>query len=108
MSKFIFQRQWNWVASGIAIGFIFLMAVFLVKPIGVSTQFVILDGIVWDAVDDDVVVKDEKAKKGYSSPNAYLNKSGGKYAKNVAKPVNYSFIFVVAVVVSLDDYTTHQ
>ncbi|HIQ16318.1 MAG TPA: hypothetical protein EYH38_12270 [Leucothrix sp.] len=97
MSKFIFQRQWNWVASGIAIGFIFLMAVFLVKPIGVSTQFVILDGIVWDAVDDDVVVKDEKAKKGYSSPNAYLNKSGGKYAKNVAKPVNYSFIFVVAM-----------
>ena len=97
MSKIIFQKQWNWVVSGIAIGFVFLIAVFLVKPIGVSTQFVILDGIAWDAVDNDVVVKDEKAKKGYSSPNAYLNKSGGKYAKNIAKPVNYSFIFVVAM-----------
>ena len=97
MSKIIFQSQWNWVVSGIAIGLIFLMAVFLVKPIGVSTQFVILDGIVWDAVDDDIVIKDEKAKKGYSSSNAYLNKSGGKYAKSVAKPVNYSFIFVVAM-----------
>lgn len=97
MSKIIFQKQWNWIVSGIAIGVIFLMAVFLVKPIGVSTQFVILDGIVWDAVNDEIVVKDEKAKKGYSSSNAYLNKGGGKYAKNVAKPVNYSFIFVVAM-----------
>lgn len=85
--------------SGVAIGVIFLMAVLLVKPIGVSTQFVILDGIVWDAMDDDIVVKDEKAKKGFSSPNAYLNKSGGKYAKSVAKPVNYSFIFVAAMLV---------
>ena len=97
MSKFLFKEQWNWVASGFAIGVIFLMAVFLVKPIGVSTQFVILDGIVWDAVDDEIVIKDVKAKKGYSSSNAYLNKSGGKYAKSVAKPINYSFIFVAAM-----------
>lgn len=97
MSKIIFQEQWNWIVSGIAIGLIFLMAVFLVKPIGVSTQFVIFDGMVWDAVNDDIIVKDEKAKKGYSSTNAYLNKSGGKYAKNAAEPVNYSFIFVVAM-----------
>ena len=99
MSEIIFQKQWNWIVSGIAIAAIFLIAVFLVKPIGVSTQFVILDGIVWDSVDDKVVIKDEEAKKGYSSSNAYLNKSGGKYAKNVAEPVNYSFIFVIAMLV---------
>lgn len=97
MSKIIFQEQWSWVVSGIAVGLIFLMAVFLIKPIGVSTQFVILDGMVWDAVNDDIIVKDEAAKKGYSSPNAYLNKSGGKYAKNAAEPVNYSFILVVSM-----------
>jgi uncharacterized membrane protein YedE/YeeE len=44
-----------------------------------------------------LVQKDDSAKSGYSSTNAYLNKSGGKYAKNIARPVNYSFIFVLAM-----------
>ncbi len=98
MSNFILQKQWNWFASGVALGIAFLLCVALVKPIGVSTQFVILDGILWDAISDEVVVESSSNKSGYSSPNAYLNKSGGKYAKNVANPMNYSFIFVVAMV----------
>ena len=98
MSNFILQKQWNWFASGVALGIAFLLCVALVKPIGVSTQFVILDGILWDAISDEVVVESSSNKSGYSSPNAYLNKSGGKYAKNVANPMNYSFVFVVAMV----------
>ena len=98
MKHFIFQTQWDWRTGGLALGLSFLLAVALVKPIGVSTQFVILDGIVWDLFSDKVVVEDSSAKSGYSSPNAYLNKSGGKYAKNVANPLNYSFIFVLAMI----------
>jgi uncharacterized membrane protein YedE/YeeE len=99
MKNFFYQKQWNWKMSGVALGLAFLLAVFLVKPIGVSTQFVILDGIIWDLFSNEVVVKDVKAPKGYSSTNPYLNKSGGKYAKSVAKPLNYSFIFVLAMLV---------
>ena len=33
----------------------------------------------------------------FKSTNAYLNKSGGKYAKSVAKPLNYSFVFVLSM-----------
>ncbi len=88
----------NWKLGGLLLGGVFFLAVLLVKPIGVSTQFVILDGILWDAANPDIVVVDETAKSGYSSPNAYLNKSGGKYAKSVAKPMNYSFIFVIAMI----------
>ncbi|WP_135077543.1 YeeE/YedE thiosulfate transporter family protein [Terasakiella sp. SH-1] len=88
-----------WKKGGLLLGFVFLMAVVLVKPIGVSTQFVIFDGILWDAVDNSVVVESTESKSGYASENAYLNKSGGKYAKNVSNPVNYSFIFVVAMIV---------
>ncbi|MCB1421891.1 MAG: hypothetical protein KDJ69_05370, partial [Nitratireductor sp.] len=84
--------MFNWRNGGVALGLVFLAAVLLVKPIGVSTQFVIFDGILWDAVNPSVVVENSEAKSGYSSPNAYLNKSGGSYAKNVANPVNYSFI----------------
>ncbi len=82
-----------------ALALAFLLAVVLVKPIGVSTQFVILDGMIWKTLSSKTVIVDETAPKGYSSPNAYLNKSGGKYAKSVARPLNYSFVFVLAMVV---------
>lgn len=90
--------QLNWFKGGIALGLSFLLAVLLVKPIGVSTQFVILDGMIWNAFSKDLITEDAGAKSGYSSTNAYLNKSGGKYAKNVKKPANYSFVFVLSMV----------
>ena len=86
----------NWKIGGVALGLVFFLAVALVKPIGVSTQFVILNGIVGDAVNSELVTQTED---GYSSTNAYLAKSGGKYAKSVANPLNYSFIFVIAMMV---------
>lgn len=88
----------SWQKGGLLLGLVFLAAVLLVKPIGVSTQFVILDGILWNATGSGVVVKAPEAKSGYASPNAYLNKSGGKYAKAVANPVNYGFVFVLAMI----------
>lgn len=98
MKNFLFQKQWKWHASGILLALSFLLAILFVKPIGVSTQFVILDGIIWNAFSKEIVVEDSSAKSGYSSPNAYLNKSGGKYAKNIANPLNYSFVFVLAMI----------
>lgn len=89
---------WSWLKSGLALGFCFLITVVLVKPIGVSTQFVILDGMVGSVFSGDLVVKDATAKSGFKSSNPYLNKSGGKYAKAVASPLNYSFVFVLAMV----------
>ncbi len=86
----------DWKIGGVALGVVFFLAVLLVKPIGVSTQFVILDGIIGDTVNAELVVKTEE---GYTSTNAYLAKSNGKYAKAVANPLNYSFIFVVAMAI---------
>ncbi len=92
------QKQWNWQFSGLMLGICFLLTTVLVKPIGVSTQFVIADGLIWKQVDPTVVVESTDNKSGYGSPNAYLNKSGGKYAKNIANPINYSFVFVLAMI----------
>ncbi len=89
----------NWFTGGIALGLVFFITVLVIKPIGVSTQFVILDGIVWNAVSSDLVIENPDAKSGYSSSNAYLDKSGGKYAKSVAEPANYSFVFVLFMAV---------
>ena len=76
----------SWRAGGLLLGVVFFAAVLLVKPIGVSTQFVIFDGLLWNAIDDTVVVASSEAKSGFTSPNAYLAKSGGKYAKAIANP----------------------
>lgn len=85
----------NWKTGGLLLGAVFFLAVFLVKPIGVSTQFVILDGIVADMVNPDLVTV--TGDGGYASTNAYLDKSNGKYAKAVSNPLNYSFVFVLAM-----------
>lgn len=83
----------SWKAGGLALGLVFFVAVLLVKPVGVSTQFVVFDGLLWDAVDNAAVVADPAAKGGWSSPNPYLN----KYAKSVGEPWNYSVVFVLAL-----------
>ena len=49
-----------------------------------------------------VVVASEEAKSGYASTNAYLDKSDGKYAKNVAHPLDYGFVFVIAMMAGTD------
>ena len=84
----------NWKTGGMLLGFVFFLAVLLVKPIGVSTQFVILDGIIADVVNPDFITQTDE---GYTSTNAYMAKSGGKYAKNASNPINYSFVFVLAM-----------
>lgn len=84
----------DWKLGGLLLGAVFFAAVLLVKPIGVSTQFVILDGIVADAVSQDFITQTEE---GWTSSNAYMAKSAGKYAKSAAEPLNYSFIFVLAM-----------
>ncbi len=98
MKELLYQKQWKWRTSGVALGLLFLITVAFVKPIGVSTQFVILDGMVWDLFSGDVVTASADNPSGYASSNAYLNKSGGKYAASVANPLNYSLVFVIAMV----------
>ncbi len=84
----------NWKLGGVVLGAVFFLAVLLVKPIGVSTQFVILDAIIGNTVNAELI---QEAEDGYTSSNAYLAKSGGKYAANAANPLNYSFVFVLAM-----------
>lgn len=86
----------NWKTGGVALGLAIFLAVLLVKPIGVSTQFVILNGIAADLVNPGLVTQTDE---GYTSTNAYIAKSGGKYAKSISNPLNYSFVFVFAMMI---------
>lgn len=88
----------KWFQGGVALAAVFLLAIVLVKPIGVSTQFVIFDGLVASFFDDTLVTESAETKTGYTSSNDYLAKSDGKYAKAVANPINYGFVFVLSMI----------
>ncbi len=87
----------SWISGGLALGIVFFAAVLLAKPIGVSTEFAVLDGVIWHAADPGVVTPSQNAKSGYTSPNAYLAQGGGALAKAVANPLNYGMVFVGAM-----------
>ena len=91
-------EKMDWLKGGLLLGIVFLAAVWLVKPIGVSTQFVIVDGIVWNIIYPGLITQSDEAEQPFSSSNAYLNKSKGKYAANVANPFNYGLIFAFSMI----------
>ena len=92
------NRYLNWKLGGILLGLTFFLALFLIKPIGVSTQFSVTAGIVESTVNKELVYKDDTHKTGYGSTDAYYDKSEGKLAKSIAKPINYSYVFVGAMI----------
>lgn len=83
----------DWRLGGVALGLVFFFALMLVKPVGVSTQFVVADGIIANAVADGVIYQDDAGK--WTADNEYLAKS----ARRIANPMNYDFVFVIAMAI---------
>lgn len=81
----------DWRVGGVALGLVFFVALMLVKPVGVSTQFVVADGIIANALFDGVIWQNEAGR--WTSGNEYLAGS----ARRIADPVNYDFLFVLAM-----------
>ena len=96
----------TWLQSGILLGITFFIAIFLIKPIGVSTQFVIFDGIIWNNLATSVIEQENNLHSNY----AYIQ----KYAKKIVNPINYDLIFVVFIFVggflssNLTGYKAHK
>ena len=88
-----------WTIGGVLLGFVFFGAVLLVQPVGVSTQFVVLDAILWGAFDPGVIAPDPASPSGYTSLNAYLSQDGGRFAAAAAEPLGYGLVFVAALMV---------
>lgn len=86
----------KWLTHGLLLGFVFFIAIYLMKPIGVSTQFSVTSGMVHNAV-SDVIVENGERKSGYESSNAYYDKSEGKMAATIVNPITYDYVFVLAI-----------
>ena len=91
------MKNYNWIKSALFLGFAFFLAIFMVKPVGVSTQFSVVSGIVHSVVEPSVITPDESRESGYKSTNAYYDKSDGQLAGHIKNPWNYDFIFVLAI-----------
>lgn len=87
----------RWIKGALILGFSFFISIFIIKPIGVSTQFSVLSGIVHSTVEKDVIIEDSSRDTGYKSTNEYYDKSEGKLAKSIKNPMNYDFIFVLSI-----------
>lgn len=87
----------SWIKGAVILGISFFIAAFLVKPIGVSTQFSVLSGIIHSSIDKDVITEDPSREYGYKSSNEYYDKSEGKLAHSIKNPLNYDFIFVLSI-----------
>ena len=48
------MKKYAWVFQGLLLGFTFFIAAFLMKPIGVSTQFTVLSGRIYAAVAEGI------------------------------------------------------
>ncbi len=93
------NQTWGWLKGGIILGLVFFAAAAVVKPIGVSTQYVIADCLIFCSITPDLAqeITQEDGSVIYKSSNPYLNKSKGKYVKAAKKPGNYGFVFVFAM-----------
>lgn len=80
----------TWKTGGILLGLVFFAAVWLAKPIGISTEFAMTTGILWDAVQPDLV-------EGATSTNDYFAAKDGSIAKAIDAPLaSYGTWFAVS------------
>lgn len=86
-----------WYLGGLLLGTTFFVAIYLITSVGVSTQYVVAEGLIWKQVDATIIEKKESSEgtTGYCSKNAYLN----RYANKIGDPLNYGFVFVIAMFV---------
>lgn len=91
------MKEKSWVKKALLLGFTFFIAILLSRPIGVSTQYSVLSGIIHASVDSSVISENSERSTGYESRNAYYDRQDGKIAKDIKNPWNYAFIFVLAI-----------
>lgn len=87
----------TWIKHSLALGAVFFLAVLLSRPVGVSTQFSVVSGIVHSSISQSVVVEDETRESGLKSTNAYYDRGEGSFATRFSNPWGYGLFFVLAI-----------
>ena len=91
------NQSYSWLWNGILLGAVVFIAILAVKPVGVSTQFSTSAGILHSALNQDIIVKSDENKSGYTSSVEYYNHKEGKMAGDIMHPLTYSMVFAGAM-----------
>lgn len=87
----------SWLKSGILLGLAFFMAVLLAKPVGVTTQFSIVSGVLQNTISNVVQVDNSTGETVFKSSNPYYTRNDSSLGKSIAEPINYEILFVLGV-----------
>ncbi len=79
------------------LGIVLFLTVFLVKPIGISTQFSVAGGIVHTMIEPSIIWEDKDKEYGYSSSNEYYDKDEGYIANAIKHPGDYDLLFIITM-----------
>lgn len=83
----------TWKTGGLLLGLLFFVAVWVSKPVGISTEFSVTSGVLWHAVNPGLV-------DGDTSTNEYYAAKGGSIAKAIDDPLgSYGIWFATATIV---------
>jgi hypothetical protein len=91
------DKSSKWMFKAMFLGLVFFLSVLIIRPIGVSTQFSVLGGIIHSTADPSVITEDSSRKSGFSSKNAYYDRNDGALAEEIKHPLNYSMVFLFSI-----------
>lgn len=91
------MKNFELMVKAMILGIILFLTVFLVKPIGISTEFSVVGGIIHTMIDSRIIWEDNTKEYGYSSNNDYYDMDGGKIASAIKHPGDYDFLFILAM-----------
>ena len=82
----------KWILKGIFLGSVFYISILLIKPIGISTQFSVVSGMIQTALQEDIIYKEGA---NFYSLIDYYNQDG--IAKSIMIPYNFGIIFAAGI-----------
>lgn len=80
----------KWILKGVFLGTVFFLSILLIKPIGISTQFSVVSGMIHSSLQENIIFRE--GAEFYSLID-YYNQEG--IAKSIVTPYNYGIIFIV-------------
>ena len=98
MKDFLLLNQWGWKASGVLLGLTLVLAVLLVKPIGVSTQYTVLDSVIRSSIESWSFPAGKETTSTYSYEDSHVLDTVNTPIKNKTKPSSYGLVFVASMV----------
>lgn len=91
------MKKQVWLVKAVVLGLSFFLAIFMVKPIGVSTEYSVVGGMIQSLWEPELITENENDPGHYVSTNAYYNKDHGAIATAIKTPLQYNFIFVLSI-----------